>query len=341
MTDLGRRLKSRIARTLVGDLAALGKHPEPLGEGDLAGIKALFARPKFFILGHARSGTTLLARLVRLHPEVHCNWQGHFFSRRGPIPFLIAPGFGAWFEAASNRWSAEGENPALLARLVCDFLMERQAAVEGKGIVGDKTPHEDGVISVQWMHAIYPDASLLYIVRDARDVLVSKRMQAFIDHPDYLDREDRIIRDSLRGEGDAYLAAGRSIFTPKALERLSRKWALEVRECDRAGRALFGSRYHALRFEDLLAEPERELRAVWSHLEAAAPGAEVLERIGPELDRNPASEWHTRAAPDLVGGLPRGMPGGWRQVLNERDLKIIERAAGDTLMEWGYSREGG
>ena len=37
---------------------------------ELVEIRHFFPRDKFFIFGHARSGTTLLARLVRLHPEV-------------------------------------------------------------------------------------------------------------------------------------------------------------------------------------------------------------------------------------------------------------------------------
>ncbi|HEX9333295.1 MAG TPA: hypothetical protein VF896_15485, partial [Anaerolineales bacterium] len=44
---------------------------------EVAEIKQFFPREKFFIFGHARSGTTLLMRLVRLHSEVHCNYQAH------------------------------------------------------------------------------------------------------------------------------------------------------------------------------------------------------------------------------------------------------------------------
>ncbi len=36
---------------------------------EVAEVRQFFQREKFFILGHARSGTTLLARLVRLHPD--------------------------------------------------------------------------------------------------------------------------------------------------------------------------------------------------------------------------------------------------------------------------------
>ena len=51
--------------------------------------REFFPLEKFFIFGHARSGTTLLTRLIRLHSEVHCNYQGHFFTRRPTIEALV------------------------------------------------------------------------------------------------------------------------------------------------------------------------------------------------------------------------------------------------------------
>jgi hypothetical protein len=51
----------------------------PVSAEDIADAKMFFPMDKFFILGHSRSGNTLLMRLVRLHPEVHANYQGTFF----------------------------------------------------------------------------------------------------------------------------------------------------------------------------------------------------------------------------------------------------------------------
>lgn len=56
---------------------------------EVAEIKQFFPRDKFFILGHARSGTTLLMRLARLHPEVHCGYQAHFFTRQPLLKSLV------------------------------------------------------------------------------------------------------------------------------------------------------------------------------------------------------------------------------------------------------------
>ena len=49
--------------------------------------------------------------------------------------------------------------------------MEREAAKEGKPIVGDKSPSSTiHGQAVRDLHSIYPDAKLIYIVRDGRDV---------------------------------------------------------------------------------------------------------------------------------------------------------------------------
>ena len=68
---------------------------------EVAEIKQFFPREKFFIFGHARSGTTLLMRLVRLHPEVHCDYQAHFFTRRPLLKSLV--------DSAGNRRMADAQ----------------------------------------------------------------------------------------------------------------------------------------------------------------------------------------------------------------------------------------
>jgi hypothetical protein len=62
----------------------------PISEEEVAEAKSFFPLEKYFIFGHARSGTTMLARLIRLHPEVHCNYQAHFFTRAPLLESLVA-----------------------------------------------------------------------------------------------------------------------------------------------------------------------------------------------------------------------------------------------------------
>src|SRR5512143_1600358 len=108
---------------------------------EIAEIKQFFPRDKFFIFGHARSGTTLLTRLVRLHPEVHCDYQAHFFTRRPLLKSLVdTPEAEEWLRRKSNRWNHGKDLSPILLRAAAEYVMERDAARLGKHIVGDKSP---------------------------------------------------------------------------------------------------------------------------------------------------------------------------------------------------------
>ena len=129
---------------------------------EVAEIKQFFPREKFFILGHARSGTTLLVRLARLHPEVHCNYQGHFFTRRPLLKSLVdTPEAEEWLSRKSNRWNRGRDLSPVVLRAVAEYIMEREAERVGKRIVGDKSPSSTiHGQSVRDLHAIFPDARL-------------------------------------------------------------------------------------------------------------------------------------------------------------------------------------
>src|SRR5262245_42946755 len=93
---------------------------------EVAETKQFFPREKFFIFGHARSGTTLLMRLVRLHPEVHCNYQAHFFTRQPLLKSLVdSPEAEEWLKRKSNRWNQGRDISPLVLRAAADFIMER------------------------------------------------------------------------------------------------------------------------------------------------------------------------------------------------------------------------
>jgi len=128
----------------------------PISLEEVAEARQFFPMGKFFIFGHARSGTTLLTRLVRVHPDVHCNYQAHFFTRPPLLNSLVSdPDVGAWLARRSNRWNRGRDLSPVVLRAVSDFIMERDARLAGKNIVGDKSPNSllDGR-AVQLLHDI-------------------------------------------------------------------------------------------------------------------------------------------------------------------------------------------
>ena len=169
--DLLTRLKSAARILIKGDPKRNKRNPIPaITAEEVADVKKFFPREKFFIFGHARSGTTLLMRLVRLHPEVHCNYQAHFFTRQPLLKSLVnTPEAEEWLTRKSNRWNQGRDLSPLVLRATADFILERDAAKERKTIVGDKSPSSTiHGQAVRDMHAVYPDAKLVYIVRDGR-----------------------------------------------------------------------------------------------------------------------------------------------------------------------------
>src|SRR5512146_432834 len=193
------RWKSAARILIKGEPKKKTRNPIPtITAEEVAEIKQFFPREKFFILGHARSGTTLLMRLARLHPEVHCNYQAHFFTRQPLLKSLVnTPEAEEWLTRKSNRWNQGSDLSPLVLRAAADVIMERDAAREGKLIVGDKSPSSTiHGQAVRDMYAVYPDAKLVYIVRDGRDVLISERFRNFVEESKFLTAEDkRIIAD--------------------------------------------------------------------------------------------------------------------------------------------------
>src|SRR5688500_6501367 len=244
------RFKSAAHILLKGDPKKKKRNPIPLITAEeVAEIKQFFPREKFFIFGHARSGTTLLMRLIRLHPEVHCNYQAHFFTRQPLLKSLVdTPEAEEWLIRRSNRWNRGRDLSPLVLRAAADFIMERDAAKEGKRIVGDKSPSSTiHGQAVRDLHAVYPDAKLVYIVRDGRDVLVSERFRNLVEESRFLKAEDKQIIEELRRDQSQFTNGTRSIFTDVFIQRVAKGWVKNLRETENEGKRLYGESYFPLR----------------------------------------------------------------------------------------------
>jgi LPS sulfotransferase NodH len=339
MDDLFARIQRSLRKRAAG---ALGVKPAtveltPMTPSELEEIKQFFGRPKFFIMGYPRSGTTLLARLIRLAPDVSCRWQGHFASGPGDwLDRLGRPEIAEWLQLRSNRWTAEGQ-PSLtaLARLSADYFMERVADQEGSRWVGDKTPTARMDLAVDRLQRLYPDAHVLAIVRDGRDAALSQRIQAFIDQPDTLSLGDVRLRQAIEANPEDFGPEGRSLFSKGWLERVASDWSLSTGRGHQLASRVFAERYLSLRYEDLLADPTTEISRLWRFLGVTVE-ADVLSAVEGAMARNPAAEWHQQAAPDLARHLKRGTAGGWSDWFTPADLDLFHAVAGQPLSDWGY-----
>lgn len=335
------RLKSAARIFLKGDSTKKKRNPIPfITAEEVVEIKQFFPREKFFLFGHARSGTTLLMRLLRLHPEVHCNYQGHFFTRQPLLKSLVdTPEAEEWLTRKSNRWNRGRDLSPLVLRAAADFIMERDAAKEGKRIVGDKSPSSTiHGQAVRDLHALYPDAKLIYIVRDGRDVLVSERFRNLVEESRFLKAEDKEIAEELRKDPGQFTNGTRSLFTENVIRRVASGWVKNVQEIEDEGLRLFGENYYSLRYEDVLERPFEEMQSLWNFLGVRV--AQSLEDdIINEMISNPDEEWQAKRNEDLASFLPKGQVGNWQRLFTGRDRVVFKEVAGEMLIQWKYEKD--
>src|ERR1051325_6364214 len=279
-------------------------------------------------------------RLARLHPEVHCNYQAHFFTRQSLLKSLVnTPETEEWLTRKSNRWNQGRDLSPLILRAAADFMMERDAVREGKMIVGDKSPSSTiHGQAVRDLHSIYPDAKLIYIVRDGRDVLISERFRNLVEESKFLKAEDKRIVEELRKDQTLFTNGMRSIFTEGVIRRVANGWVKNLQETEEEGKRLFGENYYSLRYEDLLARPFAGMQKLWNFL-----GVQVdptLEKaILDEMSSNPDEEWQTKRNEDIASFLPKGHAGNWQRLFTARDKSLFKEVAGEMLIKWSYEND--
>ena len=335
------RIKSAVRILLKGETKKKTRNPIPaITAEELAEVKQFFQREKFFVMGHARSGTTLLMRLLRLHEEVHCNYQAHFFSRKPMLKSLVdSPDIEEWLTRKSNRWNQGRDLSPLVLRASADFIMERDAAREGKHIVGDKSPSSTihGQI-VRDTHLIYPDAKLIYIVRDGRDVLISERFRNFVEESKFLTTEDKRIISDLRTDSAPFSDGRRSIFTEASIRNIAKRWADDLNEIDSESKRLYGENYISLRYEDMLSKPFAEISSLWKFLGVKNVDGTLEQKLLEEMSSNPDEEWQAQRNEGIASFLPKGQAGNWQRLFTARDKALFKEIAGDVLVKWGYEK---
>ena len=203
-------------------------------------------------------------RMLDAHPEILCKGEGRFFGgswRQKSLKqrdtmrpasslynaLLDAEYLRLWIERSVwSRNDSPDEHLDNLTRMAIDYFLGGELLKSGKRIVGDKSPLLTPD-TIREISAIYPEAKVIHIIRDGRDVAVSAAHHA-------------------RNFGRARQRSGSneaegSIFPEGQLEKLAAEWTSRVGKTVEDGPALLGENYTEVRYEDLLHEPEAESQA--------------------------------------------------------------------------------
>lgn len=270
----------------------------------------LAERP-FFIVGNPRSGTTLLNFILSSHPRLYVP------AETGFVPFLLKD-FSAELSPDDLRsllerigrlnraWSGMvADIPALYAALpeprlayVLDTLYRRKAAEYGALRWGDKTPSY--VLYIPALNEIFPTAQFVHLIRDGRDATLSAQEKW----------------GRRRWYMDNYY--------------LLKNWVRCVKRGQAAGRKLDPSRYLEVRYENLVRDPEPEIRRICEFLEEDLH-ADMLDHTRfAHRQIRPGGHVEVRE-PISTASVRR-----WETQMSAFDRKVADRVAGRTLSSLGY-----
>ena len=264
----------------------------------------------FFIVGSARSGTTLLRLILNAHPEVAVPpesrfitelWTGqHEIELRGFLDALAAhKRFETWdlpIEAVAEEIS--GTTKVDYADAV-SAAFSAYARVNGKSRWGDKTPRY--VEHIELLARLFPGARFIHLVRDGRNVALS-----YANVP----------------------------FGPKTVGKAAALWRARVIAGRTDGVTLGGQRYLEMRYEDLVEDPAGETKDICEFLDLTFdPGMlDYTERArGSVLPR--ASMYNPR-----VTEPPQMNVRSWQDSMPPDQVEIFEAVAGDALSLLAYER---
>jgi Sulfotransferase family len=279
--------------------------------------------PYVFLVGCLRSGTTLLERIVGSHAQIaviaETQWVPRWYERRLGLtpdgivtPELVRrlcghPRFPR-LELDPARVAAlvENDQPKHYAHFVTE-LFDLHGHVKGKFLVGEKSPGY--VRHVPTLHALWPEAKFVHLIRDGRDVALS-------------------VLDWRKGKH----TAGRfPMWDEDPVTTTALWWEWHVRLGREAGALLGPERYYELRYESLVAHPETECAKLCDFL-AVPYDAAMLRfhegRIRPKPGRSAKSAWLP-----VTPGLR-----SWRDDMDPNDIGRFEAVTRALLDELGYAR---
>lgn len=308
----------------------------------------------FFISGEMRSGTSWLRRTLAAHPEIACGHEGSFFGRdydRESIPvytgavssltraFSTSEELKVWHELPWNQWTAEYEEDVNnLSRLAVDYFLSKEVARTGKRVIGDKSPQHTACLDE--IHTLYPEARIINVVRDGRDVAVSAMNHWWRLAQDReggvfeLDPEELEKRDAYMKDKEAFLARGESIFTEERLAQLAHRWDYRVGKSHRDGAGLYGEGYLEVRYEDLLREGPEAIIGLLRFLGVSSEPAEAERCVRAASFERVSSR--RQGEEDAGSFFRKGIAGDWKNAFTERDRELYESIAGTRLAEMGY-----
>ena len=279
----------------------------------------------FFLLGAAKSGTTWLQRMLQAHPLVGCLGEGHLLDGL-VVPLAdVVQRYNAKMrqvqrEVYEGREAALQISEAQFAGYGRQWLLDGLQRAHKPGVValGDKTPANSHYLPL--IHQLLPEARFVHLVRDGRDVVVSRYFHGVRVHQQLANPQPL----------ESFAAVA-----PRLLEH----WQHSVEAASQFHQAQPGVAWLELRYEDLLDKPE----ACLARLIAFLVERDVMQ-MDPSIQSAVAqnrfevlSQGRAAGEEDRGAFLRKGIAGDYRSHWTPEMLQAIPLETQRLLQHYGYA----
>ena len=255
-------------------------------------------KPPIFLLGNVRSGTTMIQRILGMHPEV-VTW----FEPR-PIWVYADP------KRPHDRF-VEADATEPVKRYIRRRFLRYQRAHGGLRIM-EKTP--SNLMRIPYVQAIFPEARYIYTVRNPLSCLSSAELkwqqeitwgktrrriaETPLIHLPYYGRlwlREKFRRRVLRQKytrlwGVRYPGIENDVGKLSVEEIVAKQWVACCRQADQDLAEWHEENLLRIRYETFVADPVAESRRVCEHVGLPFPD-ELADRIAAFVDPNRQGKW--------------------------------------------------
>lgn len=262
-----------------------------------------------------KSGTNWLGSLLASHQDISVRGEFHWQDLAGPLNKLVGR---AVFQEDGLAQATRKEFQEFVKRCL------RNSAADGATVIGDRTPHTLSPL-------VLPDSPHISIVRDGRDVLVSRAFHLYNNAKIHrlFDRIPAMKKDHERFVANPWYFKKNPemLLRHEVMVKESVNWWVKHHETDR--NTLEKHPYLQTRFvkyEDL-------------HQDTARIRAELFEFL--EVDPKKAAELHGVLKPGFQKERPnqflrKGVVGDWKNYFSDDTRKWFKECGGEELVRQGY-----
>ena len=251
--------------------------------------------------GAPRSGTTLLRAIIGSSSNIFCGPELRVIPSLCTLRDNIAYASG---DALSRGYGVTAERIDKAASNTIDAFLAPAKKKSGAALIAEKTPAN--ILHFPTLRRLFPNAHLISIVRDGRDVVSSLLQMNW--------------RDERTG------APMEITTSPNAAAQV---WAQSVANDNLMSH---DARFYSLRYEDLVRSPAQEISKLFAFLGEPTPNLALYhERAFNALE----GENETSAA-RVAEPIDTAAIGRWRRDLTPQALASIVAEAGPWLDRYGY-----